>query len=80
MAFVTTTYNDETELAAALTATVSTFNDEDKLSIGVAAATSPDFILAKGGKFTVVDDPQVVNVSLRVLAKGAKFTVILETA
>ena len=35
--------------------------------------------LAKGGYFTLIDNPLVANVSLRVVAKGGFFTVILET-
>jgi hypothetical protein len=80
MAYAVTTYNDEKELATALTAVVTTFPDEDKLDVGLAAATSVTTVVAKGGKFTLIDNAQIVNVSLVVLAKGAKFTVILETA
>jgi hypothetical protein len=80
MAFAVTTYNDEVELAAALTAVVTTFPDEAKLDVGLAAATSVTAVVAKGAKFTLIDNAQIVNVSLIILAKGAKFTVILETA
>ena len=81
MAFAVVTVNDEDELAAALTAEVTTFNDEDELDAGLAAATVIDAVVVKGGgKYTLVDNAQITNVSLRVLAKGGKYTYILETA
>ena len=80
MPFSVTTYNSEDELATALTAVVTTFPDEETLGAGIIAATSPFSIVVKGGgKYTLIDNPQIVNVSLRIVAKGAKFTVILET-
>ncbi len=81
MAFAVVTVNDEAELATALTAVVTTFNDEDELDAGLATATSIDAVVIKGlGKFTLIDNAQITNVSLRILSKGAKFTYILETA
>ena len=81
MPFTVTTYNDEVELAAAVQATVTTFRSEDELDVGIAAATTPFTIVVKGGNYyTLIDNPQVTNVSLRIVAKGAKYTVILETA
>ena len=81
MAYSVVTVNDEDELAAALTAVVTTFPSEDKLDAGIAAATDITAIVVKGkGYYTLIDNAQIVNVSLRILAKGAKFTYILETA
>lgn len=81
MPFTVTTYNDEAELATALTATVTTYPSEDKLDAGIEAATDITAIVVKGkGYYTLVDNAQVVNVSLRILAKYGKYTVILETA
>jgi len=80
MAFTVTTYNDETELATALTATVTRYKDEDQLDAGIAAATDITAIVVNGGMYTLIDNAQVVNVSLRIVAKGYFFTVILETA
>jgi hypothetical protein len=81
MAFTVTTYNDEAELAAAVQGIVTTYNDEEDLDAGIAAAASPYTVVIKGlGKYTLIDSPAVVNVSLRILAKGIKYTVILETA
>ena len=81
MAFTVVTYNDEDQLAAALTAVVTTFASEDELDIGIGAATDITAIVVKGyGYYTLIDNAPVVNVSLRILAKGAKYTVILETA
>ena len=80
MAFVVVTVNSEDDLATALTAVVTTFTGEDALDDGVAAATNLHTIVVKGyGYFTIIDNPQITNVSLRILAKGAKFTNILET-
>ena len=81
MAFAVVTVNDEAELAAALTAVVTTYPSEDALAAGIDAATSVTTVVVKGrGYFTLIDNAQITNVSLRVLAKGAKFTYILETA
>ena len=81
MAFTVTTYNDETELAAALTATVTTARSEDELDLLIEAATDITQVVVKGNLYyTLIDNAQIVNVSLRVLAKGLKYTVILETA
>ena len=80
MAFAVVTVNSEDDLAAALTATVTTFRSIDELSIGLAAATDITEVVVKGyGYFTLIDDAQITNVSLRIMAKGAKFTYILET-
>ena len=80
MAFTVTTYTSEDELATALTATVTTYPDEETLGDGIIAATNITQIVVKGGhKYTLIDNAQIVNVSLRILAKGAFYTVILET-
>lgn len=80
MAFTVTTFPDEKTLATAITAVVTTHTSEDDLETAVAAATSVTAVVAKGGFYTLIDNAQIVNVSLIILAKGAKFTVILETA
>ena len=81
MAFAVVTVNDEAQLAAALTAVVTTFRSEDELDVGIAAATDITAIVVKGyGYYTLIDNAAIVNVSLRIMAKGAKFTYILETA
>ena len=80
MAFSVVTVNDEDQLAAALTAVVTTYPDEEKLGAGIIAATNITAIVVKGlGYYTLIDNAQIVNVSLRILAKGAKYTYILET-
>lgn len=79
MAFTVITYPDEKTLAEGLTATVTTFDDESTLKVGLENAVSMTKIVAKGEKFTLVDNAQIVNVSLEITAKGGKFTVILET-
>jgi hypothetical protein len=80
MAFTVTTYNSEDDLAVAVQATVTTYPSEDALDAGIAAAVNPTAVVVKGGLYyTLIDDAQVVNVSLRILAKGIKYTVILET-
>ncbi len=81
MAFAVVTVNDEDELAAALTAVVTTFRSEDELDVGLEAATDVTAVVVKGkGYYTLIDNAQIVNVSLRILAKFGKFTYILETA
>ena len=81
MAFAVVTVNDEAELATALTATVTTYRSEDELDAGIEAATDITAIVVKGGHYyTLIDNAQIANVSLRILAKGAKYTYILETA
>ena len=81
MAFTVVTYDSEDELATALTAVVTTVHSEDELEPVLEAATAVDQVVSKGpGFFTVIDNAQIVNVSLKVLAKGAKFTAIVETA
>jgi len=80
MAFTVTTFDSEDELAAALTAVVTTVHSEDELEVVLDAATAAFSVVSKGpGFFTLIDDPQVVNVSLKIVAKGAKFTMVLET-
>ena len=80
MAFSVVTVNDEAELATALTAVVTTARSEDELDALLEAATSITAIVIKGGHYyTLIDNAQIANVSLRILAKGAKFTYILET-
>lgn len=81
MPFTVTTYPDEVQLAAAITAVVTTYPDEETLGDGINAATDITAVVVKGhGKYTLIDNAQIANVSLRVLAKGAFYTVILETA
>ena len=81
MAFAVVTVNDEAELATALTAVVTTYRSEDELDAGIEAATDITQIVVKGGHYyTLIDNAQIANVSLRILAKGAKYTYILETA
>lgn len=81
MAFVVVTVNDEAQLAAALQATVTTARSEDELDALIEAATSITAVVVKGGHYyTLIDNAQITNVSLRILAKGAKYTYILETA
>ena len=79
MAFTVITYTSEDDLAAAVLGDVETLSSEAALADALALAVSPFQILAKGGYFTLVDNPQVVNVSLKIVAKGGFFTVILET-
>ena len=81
MAFAVVTVNSEADLATALTAVVTTFKSEDELDAGIAASTDITAIVVKGyGYYTMIDNAQITNVSLRIMAKGAKFTYILETA
>ncbi len=79
MAFTVTTYNSESELATALIASVVTYNSEAALQVGLDAAFSLFGVVAKGGKFTLIDNPELANITLTVLGKGGKFTVIHET-
>ena len=80
MAFVVVTVNSEDDLAAALTAVVTTARSEDELDVLIEAATNITEIVVKGlGYYTLIDNAQIVNVSLRILAKGGKYTYILET-
>ena len=79
MAYSVITYKDEATLATAITAVVTTYESEYALEVGIAAATSVTKVLAKGGKYTLIDNATIVNVSLDILAKGAEYTVILET-
>lgn len=79
MAFDVFTVTSEEELATALQADVNTLTSEDDLAAALVAATAPWGVVAKGGMFTLIDNPLVANVSLRVVAKGGFFTVILET-
>jgi len=79
MAFTITTYPDEDSLALALTAVVTTYPDEDTLGVGILAATNILTVVAVGGKYTLIDNPQITNVSLRVVSKGRFYTSILET-
>lgn len=80
MAFTVKTYTSEDDLATALVAVVTTYPDEETLGEGITAATAITALVVKGGrKYTLIDNAQVANVSLRVVAKGAFYTVILET-
>ncbi len=80
MPFSVFTVNDEDQLAAALQAVVLTAKSEDELDDLLAASTNVHSVVVKGGHyFTLIDDPQITNVSLIVLAKGAKYTYVLET-
>ena len=80
MAFTVTTYASPDDLAAALTATVTVHASEQSLSDAISAATLVTAIVTNGIYYTLIDNAQVVNVSLRVVDKGIKYTVILETA
>lgn len=80
MAFTVETHFSEDALATYLTAVVTTFTSEDDLEVGVAAATNLFTVVNKGLHYTLIDNPQITNVSLKVLAKGAEYTTILETA
>jgi len=80
MAFTVTTYYSEDDLAAAITAVVTTYPDEETLGAGILTATTIFDIIAHGEMYTIIDNPQIVNVSLRVIGKGGFYTVILETA
>ena len=80
MAFVVVTVNDEASLATALTAVVSTARSEDELDALIEASTNITAIVVKGGHYyTLIDNAQIANITLRILAKGAKYTYILET-
>lgn len=79
MAFDVTTYTSEEALAEAIQATVSTHSGEEALEEALEAATKVHTVVAKGGYFTLIDEPLVIFLTLRVLAKGGYFTVILET-
>ena len=79
MAFDVTTYTSEEELATAIQGVVNTFSSEAELQEALPGATNIFDVLAKGAYFTLIDDPSVVNVSLRIVAKGNFFTVTLET-
>ena len=78
--YTVTTYTDEDQLATALTAVVTTYPDEDSLDAGIAASTAITAVVTKGAKYTMIDNAQIANVSLRILSKGGFYTVILETA
>ena len=81
MPFQVVTVNDEAQLATALTAVVTTARSEDELDALIEAATNITTIVVKGGHYyTLIDNAQIANVSLRILAKGGKYTYILETA
>ena len=67
-------YVSEEDLEAAVGGTVTTFADEAALEVGLNAAASPDYILNKGAKFTVLDSPTIINV-VEIVAKGNYFQV-----
>ena len=80
MAFVLVTVNDEVQLAAALTAVVTTARSEDELDALIEASTNITAIVIKGVQYyTLIDNAQIANISLRILSKGLKYTYILET-
>ena len=80
MAFVVVTVNDEVSLAAALTAVVTTARSEDELDALIEASTNITAIVVKGNHYyTLIDNAQIANITLRVLSKGLKYTYILET-
>ena len=80
MAFVVVTVNSEAQLATALQAVVTTARSEDELDALIEASTAITAIVIKGGHYyTLIDNAQIANVSLRILSKGAKYTYILET-
>ena len=83
MAWTVNTYNDEAQLQAVVGGTVTTYNDEAQLNAYLATITTETInqIVSKGGgKFTVVTDATITNITLIIIAKGIKFTVVLETA
>jgi len=80
MAFVVVTVNSEDELATALTAVVTTASSEDELDALLEAAIKVTAVVVKGlGYYTLIDNAEITNVSLRILSKGIKYTYILET-
>ena len=79
MAFTVITYKSEDQLAAAIQAVVTTYPDEDSLDIGIEGSTDITSIVVVGNKYTLIDNAQITNVSIRILAKGRFYTVILET-
>ena len=80
MAFTVTTYDSPDDLAAALTAVVTVHPSEQSLSDAISAATNATTVVTSGIYYTLIDNAQIVNISLRVVGKGIKYTVILETA
>ena len=70
----TTVYQSEKALQDAVGGTVTTYADEATLAVGLNAAASPDYILNKGAKFTVLDSPTIINV-VQIVAKGNYFEV-----
>ena len=82
MAFNVKTYTSEEELGEAIQANVQTLTSEEALAEALDLIPDPNDILtvvAKGGFFTVISNPQIIFTSLKVVAKGGFFTVILET-
>ena len=79
MAFTVLTHDSPDDLAAAITAVVTVHTSEQSLSDALALATNVLTVTIDGGKFTLVDNAQVANVSLRILSKAYKYVVILET-
>ena len=79
MAFTVVVHDSPDALAAAITAVVTVHSSEQSLSDALALATSVTAVTINGGKFTLIDNAQIVNVSLRIFSKAYKYVVILET-
>ena len=79
MAFAVTLIDSPDDLATFVSATVTVHSSEQSLSDALALATAVTVVTIDGGKFTLVDNAQVANVSLRILSKAYKYVVILET-
>ena len=79
MAFTVVVHDSPDALAAAITAVVTVHDSEQSLSDALALATDVTAVTINGGKFTLIDNAQIVNVSLRIFSKAYKYVVILET-
>ena len=79
MPFTVLVHDSPDALAAAITAVVTVHDSEQSLSDALALATSVTSVTINGGKFTLIDNAQIVNVSLRIFSKAYKYVVILET-
>lgn len=81
MAFSVETYTGEQALEDAIQGAVTTLSSEQALEDYLEAANPAliHSVITKGAFFTVIEDPQIVNVSLVIVAKGGFFSVILET-
>lgn len=80
MPYTVRTHKSPQALADYLLASVSVAKSEDALDTAIQAATNISTIVANGGYFTVIDNPQIVALSISVVAKGNFYTTIVETA